>query len=287
MASLLTGCSPAPKHHGGLAAKSINGNALPPKTIILTYDDGPDEHTLELASFLNASGIHATFFINGRRMCKQMDESGGCVAPRDTHPCADGQSQAFVEHPKFYPESLLDELIDLGHHIGNHSEDHCHLTAERSAANLRFEIESTQDLVDDHVGDGLFLFRAPYGAWDAATNTLAHTSDRLDEVIGPVVWDVDGADYDCWNRHFSVEQCGARYLQRLGERPKRNGIFLMHDRPEYNVGFEGPLLLTQWLVARLREAGYHFADIDIVPDIADQSAGDDSPADDPAGDDSP
>jgi peptidoglycan/xylan/chitin deacetylase (PgdA/CDA1 family) len=44
---------------------------------VLTYDDGPDEHTLELAHFLADNGVHATFYINGRRICKVFDASGG------------------------------------------------------------------------------------------------------------------------------------------------------------------------------------------------------------------
>src|SRR3954454_18486031 len=56
-----------------LAETAIKGDALPTKTVVFTYDDGPDEHTLELAQYLADSGIHATFFVNGRRICKTMD----------------------------------------------------------------------------------------------------------------------------------------------------------------------------------------------------------------------
>src|SRR4051812_18893531 len=44
----------------------LTGSELPNKTIALTFDDGPGPRTEELATFLAAKGIHATFFINGK-----------------------------------------------------------------------------------------------------------------------------------------------------------------------------------------------------------------------------
>ncbi len=259
-ALFIASCS-SPNDKLGLTKRGFGGDALPLQTVILTYDDGPDEHTRDIAIYLNANGIHGTFFINGRRICKSTDQSGRCVAPMDIRPCGNGQSQAPVQDPRYYPELLLDEMIGLGHHIANHSEDHCVLPRERSSDDVLFEIETTQSILERHVLDGLFLFRPPYGAWDARTLALARASPALDTLTGPVFWDVDGQDYSCWQNGLSVEECGDRYLQRLGTRPKRNGILLLHDRPEFNVGYEGPFLLTKWLVPRLRDAGYQFADM--------------------------
>src|SRR5262245_10094038 len=49
-----------------ITTNQINGNSLPAKTVVWTFDDGPDEHTLELAKYMNEQGIHLTFFMNGR-----------------------------------------------------------------------------------------------------------------------------------------------------------------------------------------------------------------------------
>src|SRR3954463_4233777 len=131
-----------------LAKTGITGNTLPPKTVIFTYDDGPDQHTLELARYLSANDVHATFFINGRRICKTLDALGHCLVPMDTRPCDDGLSQAPVDNPQYYPESLLDEVVRLGHRIGNHTEDHCHLTKQTNQSDLVFELTATQNILD-------------------------------------------------------------------------------------------------------------------------------------------
>src|SRR4051794_28746687 len=119
-----------------LTTTQINGSGLPAKTVVFTYDDGPDEHTLELAHYLADNGIHATFFVNGRRFCKTMAADGTCAVPVDTRACDDGMSQAPVTNPKYYPESILDQVIALGHRVGNHSQDHCHLKMQTNAVDL-------------------------------------------------------------------------------------------------------------------------------------------------------
>ncbi|HZS41046.1 MAG TPA: polysaccharide deacetylase family protein [Polyangia bacterium] len=282
LASLVSGCSPpglsTPPAESppddldilGLTAKGIHGDTLPPKTVILTYDDGPDEHTLEVATYLNQNNIQATFFINGRRICKSF-KGGRCVAPMDTRTCGDGHAQAPVADPRYYPPSLLDELVGLGHRVANHTEDHCRLPRERSTNALVFELGMTQFILRKHIHDGILLFRPPYGAWDDATDARARTAQSLDRLVGPVMWDVDGRDYDCWHNGLDVADCGARYLQSLGTRPKLNGIILLHDRPEFNVGYEGPLLLTKWLVPRLRDSGFQFANISDLLDLVSDS----------------
>ena len=56
---------------------------------------------------------------------------------------------------------------------------------------------------------------------------------------------------------------GLGFKSRALVRARRhhNGILLMHDRPEFAVGSDGPLKLTQWLVPRLRAEGYRFGSL--------------------------
>jgi peptidoglycan/xylan/chitin deacetylase (PgdA/CDA1 family) len=246
-----------------LGGTEIHGDSLPPKTVVFTYDDGPDEHTLELAQYLHEQGIHATFFTNGRRFCKLFDGSGNCISPWDTLPCDDGLSQAPVANPIYYPESELDRVLALGHRIANHSQDHCHLSQETNFSDFVFELKTTQDILDRHICDNVFLFRAPYAAWDDASAARSQEAG-LDRLIGPVAWDIDGQDWHCWQTGETVEACGQGYLDILHQRPNLNGIFLMHDRPEFNVGYAGPLLMTQWIVPQLKAEGYRFATLEDV-----------------------
>lgn len=78
----------------------IKADRLPPKTICLTYDDGPGEtpgpgpgpHTRGLGRYLFEQGIQATFFMLG-------------------------------QHVERYP-SLPRELRAWGHLVGNHTYSH-------------------------------------------------------------------------------------------------------------------------------------------------------------------
>jgi peptidoglycan-N-acetylglucosamine deacetylase len=247
-----------------VVGEQIYGEALPVKHIALTYDDGPDESTLPIARYLAGEGIRVTFFVNGGRFCKKADERGNCLQPMETRPCDDGVAQAPVAAPRYYPESLLDELQALGHRIGNHSQGHCHLTKQTNPDHLQWELEATQEILDRHIRDGVFLFRAPFGHWDRPTAERLARSKLWKRLTGPVNWDVDGEDWSCWQTNGAPEQCAENYLRVLTARPNMNGIFILHDRPEFNVGSEGPLLMTKILIPRLREAGFKFVTLDDV-----------------------
>ncbi len=247
-----------------LMGGQIRGGSLPARTVQLTYDDGPDEHTLELARYLNENGIQATFFINGRRLCKTFGADGVCAVPQETRACNNGQAQAPVKTPKYYPESVLDELIKLGHRLGNHTQDHCRLNSQRNADDLVWELKATQEILDRHVCDGLYPFRAPYGEWSAATATRANGMMDFAKLTGPFNWDIDGGDWECWQEGRSPATCADGYLRILEGRPSKNGIFLMHDRPEFNVASAAPLEMTKILVPKLKAAGYSFATLEDV-----------------------
>lgn len=246
-----------------LQSGNIYGNGLPAKTVVLTYDDGPDAHTLELAKYLSEQGVHATFFINGKRFCKTWSGET-CAEPYETRACNDGQEQAPVAAPVYYRESILDEVIALGHRIGNHTTDHCHLDGQKDPEDFAFELQTTQAIVDRHICDGFFLFRAPFGAWNAGAATLAKAVPELDKLVGPINWDVDFGDYDCYQKNKSIQECGDGYLALLEKRPNKNGIFLHHDRPEFNVGIDGPVKLAQYIVPKLKERGYSFSTLDAL-----------------------
>ncbi|HEY0713147.1 MAG TPA: polysaccharide deacetylase family protein, partial [Polyangia bacterium] len=232
-----------------------------------TYDDGPDDHTLTIARYLTDVGVRAAFFVNGRRFCRQFAADGGCAQPAETRACNDGTLQAPVAAPRFYPESILSDLVALGHRVGNHTQDHCDLTDQTNVSDFGWEIEATQNVLDRHVHDGLYLFRAPFGRWDLDAAKRANQWRGFARLTGPVSWDIDGTDWNCWRHGMTPEACAQLYYDKLAARPKRNGIILLHDRPEFNVGYEGPLLLTKVLVEGLRARGYRLVALDAVPSI--------------------
>src|SRR5690348_9132001 len=75
-----------------LSTAPFAGRELPPKTLALTFDDGPGVRTSELSHYLAANGIHAGFFVNGKMLWNGTD--------------------------------ILAQLVADGHVIGNHTQNH-------------------------------------------------------------------------------------------------------------------------------------------------------------------
>lgn len=99
--------------------------------VALTFDDGPSpESTPVLLDLLARHGLHATFFVVGRKA---------------------------AAHPE-----LITDILDQGHSIGNHSLRHDPILMLRSAKTLQADIHDTQEILK---GFGIhpYFFRPPAG----------------------------------------------------------------------------------------------------------------------------
>ncbi|PLR97443.1 polysaccharide deacetylase family protein [Bacillus sp. T33-2] len=103
------------------------------KPVLLTIDDAPDKHALEMARTLQRLGVKAIFFVNGH----------------------------FLTTPE--KEAELKEINRLGFPIGNHTFNHKKLT-ELSEQEQRQQIVSLNDRVESITGERPKFFRAPFGA---------------------------------------------------------------------------------------------------------------------------
>ncbi|WP_050181631.1 polysaccharide deacetylase family protein [Domibacillus robiginosus] len=164
----------------GLAAEEIPaGKGL--KKIALTFDDGPNpKSTAAILATLKKHDAKATFFMLGSR----------------------------VEQ---YPE-LVDQVVQEGHEIGNHSFSHRNL-AKLDPREVKKEIDQTALAVEAAAGVSPLTVRPPYGATNATVN----------EIIGakPMLWTVDTMD---WKSHNPKSICG------IVKKEARDGsIVLMHD----------------------------------------------------------
>jgi peptidoglycan/xylan/chitin deacetylase (PgdA/CDA1 family) len=237
--------------------QDLKGNRLPPKTLCLTYDDGPGKtdgdgpgpRTRALGRFLHSEGVAATFFVVG-------------------------------QHAEGHAETLR-LLKSWGHWVGNHTYSHPGLVAlTQAGGDVVGEIARTDALIRDDGGDGVTWLRAPYGNWrekkspksdeDRPVSIVADAlqrSGRFGYYIGPVNWDISAADYDHWRRGAGAEECAAAYLAKIEARGR--GIILMHDSSEeeavraQNRTFEA----TQLLVPALKARGYRFIRLDEVPQV--------------------
>lgn len=239
-----------------LQTDALRGAKMDPKTLALTFDDGPGPRTKALSAFLKKEGIQAAFFVNGRSM--------GNDAP-----------------------DILQQLVADGHLIGNHTETHRSLTgvatgeARPADADIIKEVTDTDAKISAYVPSNRFLFRPPFGDYDDLTfNVLKATP--MNKYVGPVLWDIGdrmdaangrAADWDCWQdgadgKRVAMKECGDLYIEEI----KRTnwGIVLMHD-PYFNEADpkqEGTVEMVMYMVPLLKADGYTFVRVDRVPEIA-------------------
>lgn len=217
-----------------VAERQLSGSELPSKTIALTFDDGPGPRTAELADYLASKGIKATFFINGKN--------------------APGRQRQ------------LQAVVDDGHIIGNHTQNHLQLTS-LSTAKIISEVTQTDDVIKEFQPNGPWLLRAPYGAWNGNTARVTN-STAMSKYVGSIFWNEGGqltstaaADWDCWGKHVSIQRCGELYLQEIRKNGK--GISLMHDIHSNTID-----MVKTIIVPTLLAEGWKFASLPEVPAIA-------------------
>lgn len=104
----------------------------PENVILLTIDDAPDKHALEMAKTLKELNVNAIFFVNGH----------------------------FLQTPE--QEAVLKEIYDMGFLIGNHTMTHQNLKTLSNEDQYK-EIVELNDLVEKIIGERPKFFRAPHG----------------------------------------------------------------------------------------------------------------------------
>lgn len=199
----------------------VFGYSLPPKTIVLTFDDGPHGvYTAEIAAILKQYGAPGIFF--------QVGSNLGTVA-------ADGKT-------KLGPRADVSrKLLEAGHTLANHSMTHAQLSKLKGDG-LKSEVMGTDELLKAVDARRSPLFRFPYGA---------RNDEGLDLLSGAqlrsVMWNIDSLDWADPVPSSIVE----RVLRTVDKEGR--GIILFHDIHERTVKAL-PAILD-----RLSAEGYQFA----------------------------
>src|SRR4029078_12017918 len=125
----------------------IYGYDLPPKSIVLTFDDGPHpRYTDEILAILKKYNAKA-FFFGGGKNC------GGVNARND---------------PKLSANSNVSKrVLEAGHLLANHSYSHPDLTKPFPVKRAK-KIGNPRLLLEKVTGTPTTLFRPPYGSKNAA-----------------------------------------------------------------------------------------------------------------------
>ncbi|MGM9922111.1 MAG: polysaccharide deacetylase family protein [Bhargavaea sp.] len=119
-----------------------------PKAALLTFDDAPDKHALEMAKTLKEMDAPAIFFVNGH----------------------------FIDTDE--EKAVLKEIHEMGFPIGNHTMSHPNLKQIPEDAQ-REEILGVNEIVEQVTGEKPKFFRAPFGVNTDFTRQLAADEGML------------------------------------------------------------------------------------------------------------
>lgn len=176
--------------------------------IAITFDDGPSGScTPELLDGLKERQVKVTFFLIG-------------------------------ENAEKYPELVRREFED-GHLIGNHTYHHVEIT-KVSDLEAKEEIERTNQVIKEIIGEEPEYMRPPFGAWQR---------DLEEEMsVMPVLWTIDPLDWTTTN----IDEIVNKVVTEAGE----NDIILLHDC--YKSSVEAALRIIDLLQAK----GFEFVTVD-------------------------
>lgn len=156
----LTGYGPPAAAPRKLAVRSKPILEMPGhgKTMVLTFDDGPDpRYTPGILDTLAEYDVRAMFFVCGEMAVDNQD--------------------------------LLGRMADAGHIVGNHTWSHPLLT-RMDRDSIRSEMVRTSKVIKQGYGEDPRWFRAPYGAWNKAAFQLGAQMG-----MEPLAWTVDTLDW--------------------------------------------------------------------------------------------
>jgi peptidoglycan/xylan/chitin deacetylase (PgdA/CDA1 family) len=203
--------------------------------IILSFDDGPVTGvTDKVLDILAEYNIKATFFVVGKNV--------------KTHP------------------ELMKRIVDEGHIIGNHSMNHLtlkNLDPITWKDVIKNEVLDAHTLLLPYLGNNKhFYFRAPDAVWANKYAEFLNEDEIGKQYIGPILWDIGGeieqkngqylqaADWACWSKKISIDDCMSGYLYEASKR--KGGVVLMHD-----LKHQSAELLSQ-LIPELEDRGFTF-----------------------------
>jgi peptidoglycan/xylan/chitin deacetylase (PgdA/CDA1 family) len=113
-----------------------------------------------------------------------------------------------------------------------------------------------------------YYFRAPEAAWAQKYAEFLNTDPIGKQYIGPILWDIGGeieykngkylqaADWACWSKKISVNNCMSGYLYEA--RKRKGGVVLMHD-----LRHQSAEMLAK-MIPELEDQGFTFATLNDV-----------------------
>ena len=190
------------------------GEKVKIKYVAITFDDGPSGSITEtLLDGLAKRGAKATFFLCGYRI--------------DTY------------------GSLPQKILDGGHEIGLHTDNHATLT-KLSAAKVRKELQDVLDMLPE--GANVTLMRPPGGAFNSTTKSVC-----ADMGLSIIMWSVDPRDW--------ATSDSSQVVSRIVSQVSDGSIILLHDLKSSSVR------AALNVIDRLQAQGYEFVTVSELAEI--------------------
>ena len=201
-----------------------------PRTIALTFDDGPTwPWTARILDVLAADSVRATFFVVGTNA---------------------------ERHPE-----LMRRIWAEGHEIGNHTFSHPNL-AEVSPQRAQLELNATRRVIESEIGRSTVLFRAPFSADAEPTTADEVTPIRRAAQLGyvtvgatldPEDWNLVEGDARGASRPRTSWDIAIAVLRQLRE--LRGNAVLLHDG---GGDRSRTVEALRMLIPALKREGYRF-----------------------------
>lgn len=195
------------------------------KVVLITIDDAPDKHALDMANTLEELGVNAIFFVNGH----------------------------FLETEE--EKETLKAIYDKGFLIGNHTYSHPNLSQLTEEAQ-REEIVKVNDMVEEVIGERPKFFRAPHGVNTDFSKQLAH-----EEGMVLMNWTYG---YDYFKPYMDKDKITEAMISGEGPEVdvpysllKSGANLLMHDR-------EWTAAALHDIITGLRDKGYEMVDPKLI-----------------------
>jgi len=142
---------------------ALNGGAqLPPRSVVLTFDDGHSDFATQAVPVLLSDGFIATAFVN----------------------------TGFLGRPSYMTAAQVQQVAGEGMVIGDHTVNHVDLNALSPAA-AKTEIDADRAILQSLTGESIGDFAYPYGDFDGtvvAVVAAAGFRDAVSMQLGDTEW---------------------------------------------------------------------------------------------------
>lgn len=193
------------------------------KTIYLTFDDGPSQHTSDILDILDRYNVKATFFV--------------------------------IYHDDENSKNTYREIVKRGHTIAVHSASHQYTEIYKSVEDFLADFDIIYNQIEKVTGVKPELFRFPGGSLNS------YNIHIYQELIAEMLrrgftyhdWNVSGGDADSNATRGSVY---ANVVENVKKHDK--SVVLLHD----SSSGVATLAALEDIIVDLQDSGYTFAKLD-------------------------